>query len=262
MQKLFIKITSVKYIDPGALCGLVSLDELYMCGSNLRKMPDLSSVGHSLKKLMLNEFRNEDEGTHNGNYLEYLVVLETLRLTRSGLTGVPKDIRHVAASLRLLFLMHNNISALNNMYNVIFHNLEHLDLAYNSIYHLHPDLLRFPILSRLNLRFNKLTQLPDLSFSMWGIESQEPGYRLLNVEYNPLHYNGSMDWLRSSLCRVGERIFHWGQGLMIDVEYLSCHSPRDVQRTAALPVDKLVFQTMKTCGKHDSILMISFVYVL
>ena len=93
-------------------------------------------------------------------------------MENAGLTMVPKDVTSVAPTLKELDLSINKLSTLDNMYDVPFTHLRAVDLDVNNISYLNPALQQFPLLEGFLIKHNKLTNLPDLSFCIWGMTSQ------------------------------------------------------------------------------------------
>ena len=244
-----IKISSLKYIDPGAFEGLPRLQEIRITAHSLENTPDISSsVGHSLIYFQLCCF----SGAYDDIQIKPLVVLETLVLRKVGLTMVPEDIKHVAASLRILDLSRNNISSLTTMYNILFLKLASVSLASNDISYLSPELLQLPSLTRLSLSSNKLTHLANMNASIWGLENQGKPYVLFYVNHNPWHCNGSMMWLRDSICfrASWDLLFYRSMKVEIRLKHLFCHSPPNARGRALVTVDAGDLCEIETCGEY------------
>ena len=141
------------------------------------------------------------------------------------------------------------ISSLNNMYNITFPRLRELWLQVNDIFHFDPELIQLPTLQTFSLRNNTITELPDLSGCVWGVESESVTYAEFYAANNPFHCNGSMKWLGNSLCRQGRYTFFKRFMLAILSEDLFCHSPREVQGRTVVQIDELDVGEIENCGE-------------
>ena len=209
----------------------------------MQKAPELNTVGHTLIFFTLNNF----EGAYEDIHLAPFVVLTSLIMENAGLTMVPKDVTSVAPTLKELDLSINKLSTLDNMYDVPFTHLRAVDLDVNNISYLNPALQQFPLLEGFLIKHNKLTNLPDLSFCIWGMTSQVVTYFVL--ENNPWHCNGSMTQLRKWLCDSWKEIHYRRLMLVIVLDNAYCHSPTEVRGEAVVNIEKLDSHNMDECGK-------------
>ena len=181
LQKIIISISSLKYIDPRTFDGLTRLRKLEIRSHSLQNTPDLSSVGRTLQIFRLSNFG----GAYENINLKSMVSLRGFVMEESGLIRVPEDIRYVAASLCVLDLRNNKISTLGNMHDIPFPSLREVWLQFNNICHLRPKLLRLPILQSFSIANNKITELPNLSSCVWGMETEHAKFALFVPANNP-----------------------------------------------------------------------------
>ena len=246
----------MKSIDPRTFDGLTRLEKLCIRSPSLQKTPDLSSVGITLRIFRLSNFG----GVYKNFTLKPLVSLDEFSMVETGLVHIPEDIRYIAASLCVLILRNNRISTLDNMYDILFPKLREVWLEFNNISHLNPKLLRLPVLQAFSIRNNQITQIPDLSDSVWGIENEGLSYARFYPANNPLHCNGSMLWLGKSICRMSGEIYFRRLMLAINLDNLFCQSPTEVQGRAVVPVDELNVDEIAFCREcHNIPCMIAFV---
>ena len=234
---------SLERINSRAFEGLTVLGSLRISSHSLLKAPELSTVGQSLRDLLLSNF----EGEHDDIHLAPLVALTSLAMENAGLTRVPKDVHHVAATLNRLALSKNKITTLDNMYDIPFPHLRAVLLDVNNISHLNPSLLRLPELEHFSIQRNKLTQLPDLNLCVWGTTSDVVPYFIL--DNNPWNCNGSTTLLRKSLCESWGEIYYRRLMMVIVLENTYCQSPTEVKGRAVVNVEKLHSNNIDTCGE-------------
>ena len=73
----------------------------------------------------------------------------------------------------------------------------------------------------------------------------------LDVASNPWHCNGSMEWMKTSIChrrRSEGEIYYKPLMLAIALDHLFCYSPAELQGVAVVPVDDLDVNGIETCG--------------
>ena len=245
LQAIYFDINSLEYLVPGAFDGLTSLEVLVFYSHTLRSVPELRSVMHSLMTFSL---MGSASALYDDVNLGQLAVLENLKLDRLGITSVPKGMKHFATSLRYLSLFRNNISTLDGMYNIPFPTPTVIYMGYNRIYHLSPTRLLFPVLVILDLKYNALVYLADMSSCTWGMDLMADR-TLLSLSNNPWHCNGSMDWISKSLCRHDDAVLYKGFNLWISLQSFICHSPPDVSGRMMLTVDGPDLQKLHPCGR-------------
>ena len=194
-------------------------------------------------------------GDNKSINLKSLVKLETLTIWRSNLNEVPKSIRHVSSTIRELDLANNIIETLENLENILFHKLAIIYLMRNRIFHLNPMSLQLPVLSYLVLSQNHLTHLGDMSMCQWGLDYKGSGFVRISLEHNPWNCNGSMLWLKSSLChdavRMSASYIRQPQGLIIDISRLMCNSAAEFGRKALIPLNESVVSKLEICSKGE-----------
>ena len=250
LQEISVSISSLKYIDHGAFDGLIRLRKLDIRLHSLLKAPNLSAVGRTLRIFRLNNF----EGAYENVKLKPMVALTQFGMAKAGLVDIPEDIRYVAVSLQRLILTNNGILKLDNMYDIPFPTLTVVWLQFNNISHLSHKLLLLPVLQSFMIKNNKITELPDMSSCVWGMESEGVTYSTFHPANNPFHCNGSMMWLGASLCRSGRDIYFKRLMLGIRLKDLFCHSPQEVQGRGVVPADELDIDKMERCGEFHNIL--------
>ena len=248
MQAINIIVNSLKHIDPLAFAGLPKLRRVHISSHSLHQVPDLSAIGGTLESFSLNYCR----GTCGNINLKPLVHLKALVMEKSSLRVVPRDLRHVASSLKLLVLSNNQISSLSNMYDIAFPKLGMILLNLNNISYLNHAFLLLPVLHIFAMKHNKLTHLADMSSCFWGWgHSKSAAFAALDVASNPWHCNGSMEWMKTSIChrQRGGEIYYKRLVLAIALDHLFCYSPAELRGLALVPVDDLDVNGIEACGE-------------
>ena len=248
LQTINIIVNSLKHIDPLAFEGLPKLRRVHISSHSLHQAPDLSAIGGTLESFSLKYCR----GTCGNINLKPFVHLKSLIMEKSSLRVVPSDLRYVASSLELLVLPNNQISTLSNMYDIPFPKLRMILLNFNNISHLSHAFLQLPVLQIFAIKHNKLTHLADMSSCFWGGgHDKSVVFVELDVASNPWHCNGSMEWIKTSIChRQREReIYYKRLVLAIALDHLFCYSPTEFRGLALVHVDDLDVNGIETCGE-------------
>ena len=248
LQTRNIKVNSLKHIDPLAFEGLPELRHIYTVLHGLQQAPDLSALRGTLKSFRLSYCIRACESINR----KPLENLKSLIVDKSNLRVVPRDVRQVAPSLEFLVLSSNMISNLSNIYNIPFPKLRTVLLNFNIISHLSHEFLQLPVLQIFIIKHKKLTHLADISSCVWGVGHIKSGsIAALDVASNPWHYNGSMEWMKTSICyRCSEGgIYYKRLMLAIELDQLFCYSPAEWQGMAVVPVDDLDVNEIETCGE-------------
>ena len=197
LQTINIMVNSLKHIDPLAFEGLPILRRVHISLHNLHQVPDFSAIRGTLESFSLSYCR----GTCGNIDLKPPVDLKSLIIEKSSLRVVPRDLWHVASSLKFLVLSNNQISTLSNMYDIAFHKLGIVLLNFNNISHLSHAFLQLPVLQIFAIKHNKLTRLADISSCFWdGGHNKSVAFLELDVGSNPWHCNGSIEWIKTSIC--------------------------------------------------------------
>ena len=198
--------------------------------------------------------------------LKPLILLEQFTVWESGLSEVPKSIRHVSSTINTLDLSKNCITTLENMENIVFRKLANIYLMENRIYHLNHMSLHLPALSYFALYENHLTHLDDMSACQWGLANEGSGFVTVELYFNPWHCNGSMHWLQSSLCKSSEEMSVYyirpPQGLIIGISRLICDSPMGFQGQTLVALDELNLNKLEICSKGEYYLMVCLSFAL
>ena len=247
-QEIIIRLNSLKHIDPLAFEGLPKLRHIYILLHSLHQAPDLNAIGGTLESFRLSNCRCACENIN----LNSLINLKSLVVDKSNLRVVPRDVKLIALSLESLVLSKNMISNLSNMYNIPFPKLRIVILNFNNISHLNHGFLQFPVLQIFAIKHNKLSHLADMSSCVWGVGHDESvSFVALDVASNPWHCNGSMEWIKTSIChrRIGGILYYKRLILAIALDHLFCYSPAELQGVAVVPVDDLDVNGMETCGE-------------
>ena len=198
--------------------------------------------------------------------LKPLILLEQFTVKESGLSEVPKGIRHVSSTINTLDLSKNCIKTLENMENIVFRKLARIYLMENRIYHLNHMSLHLPALLYFALYENHLTHLDDMSTCQWGLANEGSGFVTVELYFNPWHCNGSMHWLQSSLCKSSKHMSVYyirpPQGLIIGISRLICDSPMGFQGQTLVALDELNLNKLEVCSKGEYYLMVCLSFAL
>ena len=156
----------VKYVHPAAFRGLLVLERVRLRHTQLHQLPSLQHIGHSLITLELGSsihFKRNDaqDFTHRMNLRYILMDCSRLRSTPLGLALT-------ANTIKRLNFAYNATHSLTSMEGVKFDKLITLDLHYNNITHLHPEVLFTPYLQVLYLMGNSLVSLGEVTQYSWG----------------------------------------------------------------------------------------------
>ena len=179
LQVFSCVMNPVKYIHSAAFRGLVVLEHLKLQDTQLHQLPSFQHIGHSLTKLDIIVSAH-----YTGNYAQDFTNLRNIKyidMIRNGLRNTPLGLNLIANTIMALDLQLNAINSLTSMEGVKFMKLLKLDLRYNNITHLHPELLITPHLQSLHLVGNHLVSLADVTQYSWGSSLSRHKYMALSA---------------------------------------------------------------------------------
>ncbi|KAK5650196.1 hypothetical protein RI129_001225 [Pyrocoelia pectoralis] len=185
LEKIYLRNGHIESIEPRTFAKLKNVREIHIIYNALQRVQSevfsdlpIETLALSNNKIMYIErnafinMKNLKNLYLDGNLLteftpESLMFnvnqLETLHLQNNSFTTVSRNLVKIFANLRVLNLSHNKIF---NVLSYAFEDLlqlESLNLAHNLIYELRADIFPkygFPILSKLNIAYNRLSDLP------------------------------------------------------------------------------------------------------
>ena len=217
LTSLWLYSNQINTVESGAFDGLSRLELLHIGGNKLDFVPDMALLP-KLKTLVLisnplssTELRNEN--FRDVVYLEVLNIAWTLRIyfppfphlqnmKRLSLVGnqmrnTPPQLFRSMPNLEAIWLHHNRLSSIP-ISQSFTGQIRTLGCAHNRIYHI-PDLSSFPRLRQLDLSFNYISAVPEVSLStMIG------GSVLL--EGNPVQCVPELCWLRTDGTSIRIRV--------------------------------------------------------
>ena len=129
--------------------------------------------------------------------------LRILRCESCKLSSCP-NLRPISQTTESLMLGQNNISSISSLYEVPFRALKYIYLAHNSINHIEVNRLILPMLAEINLQWNLIMSLDDVSHSGWGLlntgvlrgDSSSLNQKVaLYLEGNPWHCDNRLIWM-------------------------------------------------------------------
>ena len=238
LQVFSCVMNPVKYIHPAAFRGLMVLEHLRLKHTQLHQLPSLQHIGHSLTTLEVSfstHFKGNDahDFIHLMKIKHILVGFNELRSTLLGL-----DL--IANTIERLEFASNAINSLTSMEGIKFDKLYKLDIQYNNITHLHPEVLFTPYLQILYLVGNNLVSLGDVTQYSWGSLLPKHEYLAISLHQNRWHCNGSLIWMFSNLFKLRYITIYVKPPLkpyIRDVSWLLCEIPDARFGTRVVPMD-------------------------
>lgn len=215
---------------PARVCGLMHLEKLYVCGNNLRTLPDSVSKLQGLRILALDFNKLEDVPPA----VCQLTNLTRLYLGSNRLMDLPPELKNLQ-SLRCLWVESNYFQRFPRELYDLPH-LKSLQIGDNRLKTLPPDLWRMEALRGLWLYGNRFETFPKVLLRMENLEildldrnkiSEFPSLkrlrsmRLFSYDHNPV--NGPPN--------VGEEVLVVGEGA---AEFLEEREARNERQREAL----------------------------
>ena len=190
-QGILFEGLSLRLVQPGALCGLKSLEELDLSSNELTTPPELLPVKPTLQNLKL---KNNKIRHFPANYFDGFSVLKQVDITQNEIYSVP-NVGYVGHSLQVLVINRNKLKTLDDRLTegLIMTVLESLRLYENEIQHVNVAILaQIPKLNHLDLSTNQLHHFADPTAYL-----QPNGGRsmLLILHLNPLTCDKALSWV-------------------------------------------------------------------
>ena len=180
--------------------------------------------------------------------------MEHLDMNNNALKSTPLGLNLIANTVETLHFDHNTIHSLTSMEGVTFSKLCRLNLQYNNITRLHPELLITPQLESLNLVGNHLVSLADVTLYSWGSLLPEHKYLAIHLQQNPWHCNVSLVWMFSNLYEGQNEIIYVKppfKPLITNVDQLLCQSPDERHGTTVLSADVIESVKIRIRSLHE-----------
>ena len=236
----------IRHVHQSAFQGVLALKVLRLQSHQLQQLPLLNDVGHSLSVLYIS-FAIEITSVRNQTYFDRYHNLRKLYMTKTSLNSTPMGLNHISTTIKRLSLMYNAITSVASMEYVNFSQLDQLDLGNNRITHLSPDAFITPKLQILDLKYNLIATLGDVTQYSWGNALAEYEYMLIDLSGNHWNCNASMNWIHSHLYKLQlkrtEAIIYAKPPVkpyVMNVDEMICHSPSDLCGTTLVAPDVLV----------------------
>ena len=178
-------------MQPGAFCGLRSLESLDLSNNELTTAPELLPVKSTLRYLKLG---NNKIQHFPSDYFDGFDVLEKVGIENNGLHSTP-NMGYVGQSLKDLGISYNKLKTLDDRMTggLNMTVLEELRARKNEIQHINVAILaQMPKLNLLDLSLNQLHHLADPSpflhlYHRWIMA--------LDLDLNPLTCDKALSWL-------------------------------------------------------------------
>ena len=238
LQVFSCLMNPVEYVHPAAFKGLLVLERLRPEHTKLRQLPSLQHIGHSLTTLKVSS-STYFIGNDAQDFI-HLMNIKHILLDQNGFRTTPFGLDLIANTIQRLEFASNAINSLTSMGGVKFDKLDKLDLQYNNITHLHPDVLFTPYLQLLYLQGNNLVSLGDVTQYSWGSLLPKHEYLKISLQQNPWHCNGSLTWMFSNLFKSKYNIIYAKppfKPYIRDVDRMLCKSPDARCGTTIVPMN-------------------------
>ena len=190
----------IEFIDDDAFYGLSLIKRLHFHGCSLVTAPRLHYVRSNL---IWWDFASNPIQAIPDDYFKGCQRLRILRCKSCKLFSIP-NLRPISQTTEALTSDENNISYISNLYDVPLRALQYIYLAHNSINHIEVNRLILPMLAAINLQWNLIMSLDDVSHSGWGLlntgvlrgDSSSLNQKVvLYLEGNPWHCDNRLIWM-------------------------------------------------------------------
>ena len=155
----------IEYIDDDAFYGLSLITQLSFSGCSLTNAPSLQYIRSTLAWW---DFARNSIQAIPDDYFKGCQRLRILRCESCKLSSVP-NLRPISQTTESLMLDQNDIPSISSLYELPFRALKYIYLAHNSINHIEVNRLILPMLAAINLQWNLIMSLDDVSHSGWGL---------------------------------------------------------------------------------------------
>ena len=190
-QGILFQGLSLRLVQPGAFCGLKSLEELDLSKNKLTTPPELLPVKPTLQNLKM-----KDNKIHlfPANYFDGFNVLKQVDIRQNEIYSVP-NVGYVGHSLQVLVINRNKLKTLDDRLTegLIMTVLESLRVYENEIQHVNVAILaQMPKLNHLDLSRNQLHHFADPTAYL---QSNRGRSMLLMLHLNPLTCDKALSWV-------------------------------------------------------------------
>ena len=256
-QAILIFDSSIHHVHNDAFYGLVNLRTLRIKSPLLHTLPSLEFVKHSIVSVTFVACPIRP----TKKYFSCCPRLQKIHMINNRLEAASWDFHNLSITIKHIDLSHNGISSLKPLEEISFPNLTTLSLHDNRITFIWGELLLFPLLKRLQISQNLITNMGNPVTFNWG-EALPPGELVMvYLRWNPWHCNGTMDWLTDGIYDQntdGQIIFYRPCPSRIVINILHamvCNSPPEVAGRRVVPVEiarNVSLQGSPFRGKPDS----------
>ena len=213
-------------MQPGAFCGLRSLEDLDLSNNKLTTAPELLPVKPTLQELKLGKNKIQD---FPSDYFDGCDDLQHVDIRNNFLYSVP-NMGYVGHSLEILVISHNRLKTLDERLTGGL-NMTVLDKLFakgNEIQHINVAILvQMPKLTVLGLGKNQLRHLADPSVYLRHGRNLD-----LNLHLNPLTCDKGLSWL---LVLVEQGMIDKDIGNRAECHHPSCLQGRHIMSLSKCP---------------------------
>ena len=206
----------------------------------------MEHINHSLIGLHFAMAENIARVTSQNYFHSYPNLCE-FSITESSLKSTPVGLYSISNTITRLFFNYNFITSLASIEGVGYPQLNQLDLHHKRIAYLHSEAFMTPKLRILNVAFNLLVVLGDVTQYSWGNALSEFEYMSIELRGNPWNCNASLNWIQSNLYKLHGRISFKTiiyakpplKPYIVSVDEMVCHLPSERNGTTVVPQDLL-----------------------
>ena len=209
-------------MQPGAFCGLKSLEELDLSSNKLTTPPELLPVKATLQNLNL---RNNKIHYLPADYFDGFDVLERVDIEKNELYLVP-NVGYVGHSLEILVIDQNKLKTLDDSLTggLTMSVLEILLVSENEIQHVNVAILaQMPKLNQFNLGKNQLHHFADPTAYLRPDHGRPMS---LILHFNPLTCDKALSWV---LVIAEHEMIETSLGNQVECHQPPCLQGRDVK---------------------------------